>query len=108
VCQLLGISQQEFEAVAQRMKAEQSFHQSGGQGQFEAAGGQGLKQAYGVLGVDPDCDAKSLKTAYRKLMSQHHPDKLVARGLPDEMMQIAKQKTQEIQAAYDAVKKSRK
>lgn len=108
VCQLLGISQQEFEAVAQRMKAEQSFHQSGGQGQFEAAGGQGLKQAYGVLGIDPDCDAKSLKTAYRKLMSQHHPDKLVARGLPDEMMQIAKQKTQEIQAAYDAVKKSRK
>jgi DnaJ like chaperone protein len=41
-------------------------------------------------------------------MSQHHPDKLVARGLPDEMMLIAKQKTQEIQAAYDAIKKSRK
>jgi DnaJ like chaperone protein len=108
VCQLLGISQQEFEAVAQRMKAEQSFHQGGGQGQFESAGGLGLKQAYGVLGVDQACDAKTLKTAYRKLMSQHHPDKLVARGLPDEMMQIAKEKTQEIQAAYDAIKKSRK
>jgi len=108
VCQLLGISQREFEAVAQRMKAEQSFHQSGGQGQFEGAGHAGLKQAYGVLGIDEDCDAKTLKTAYRKLMSQHHPDKLVARGLPDEMMQIAKEKTQEIQAAYDAIKKSRK
>jgi len=108
VCQLLGISQQEFEAVTQRMKAEQSFHQGGGQGQFESNGGLGLKQAYGVLGVDQDCDAKTLKTAYRKLMSQHHPDKLVARGLPDEMMQIAKEKTQEIQAAYDAIKKSRK
>ena len=108
VCQLLGISQKEFEAVAERMKAEQSFHQSGGQGEFESFGNAGLKQAYGVLGVAPECDAKSLKMAYRKLMSQHHPDKLVARGLPDEMMQIAKQKTQEIQAAYDAVKKSRK
>jgi len=58
--------------------------------------------------VDQKCDTKSLKMAYRKLMSQHHPDKLVARGLPDEMMQIAKQKTQEIQAAYDAIKQSRK
>ena len=108
VCQLLGVTQQEFEAVAQRMKAEQSFHQGGGQGQFEGSGNAGLTQAYGVLGVKPDCDAKSLKMAYRKLMSQHHPDKLVARGLPDEMMLIAKQKTQEIQAAYDAIKKSRK
>jgi DnaJ like chaperone protein len=108
VCQLLGITQQQFEAVAERMKAEQSFHQGGGQGQFEGAGNTGLKQAYGVLGVAQDCDAKSLKMAYRKLMSQHHPDKLVARGLPDEMMLIAKQKTQEIQAAYDAIKKSRK
>jgi len=108
VCQLLGITQQDFEAVVARMKSEQSFHQSGSQGQFEGAGQSGLKQAYGVLGVDQNCDAKTLKMAYRKLMSQHHPDKLVARGLPDEMMLIAKQKTQEIQAAYDAVKKSRK
>ena len=108
VCQLLGITQQQFEAMAERMKAEQSFHKSGGQGQFEGSGNAGLKQAYGVLGVDQKCDTKSLKLAYRKLMSQHHPDKLVARGLPDEMMQIAKQKTQEIQAAYDAIKQSRK
>lgn len=114
VCQLLGITQQEFEAVASRMKSEQSFHQSGGQGQgggqgqFEGSGSLGLKQAYGVLGVPQDCDAKSLKMAYRKLMSQHHPDKLVAHGLPDEMMQLAKEKTQEIQAAYDAVRKFRK
>ncbi|MDC9720024.1 MAG: co-chaperone DjlA [Gammaproteobacteria bacterium] len=108
VCQLIGISQREFEAIVERLKAEQSFHQGGGQGEFEASGSHGLKQAYGVLGVPQDCDAKTLKTAYRKLMSQHHPDKLVARGLPDEMMQIAKEKTQEIQAAYDAVKKSRK
>ena len=41
-------------------------------------------------------------------MSEHHPDKLVAQGLPDEMMQLAKEKTQEIQAAYDIVKRARK
>ncbi len=38
--------------------------------------------------------------AYRKLMSEHHPDKLVAKGLPPEMMEMAKQKAQEIQKAY--------
>ena len=36
-------------------------------------------------------------------MSQHHPDKLVAKGLPAEMMELAKQKTQDIQAAYDLI-----
>jgi DnaJ like chaperone protein len=36
-------------------------------------------------------------------MSQHHPDKLIAKGLPEEMMKIATEKTQEIRAAYDLV-----
>jgi DnaJ like chaperone protein len=40
-------------------------------------------------------------------MAQHHPDKLVAKGLPPEMMTIAKQKAQDIQAAYDLIKKQR-
>ena len=38
-------------------------------------------------------------------MSQHHPDKLIAKGLPPEMMEVAKQKTQDIQAAYDLINK---
>jgi DnaJ like chaperone protein len=41
-------------------------------------------------------------------MSQHHPDKLMAKGLPPEMMESAKQKTQEIQAAYDLIEKHNK
>jgi len=40
-------------------------------------------------------------------MSQHHPDKLVAKGLPEEMMQVAKEKSQEIQAAWEVVRKER-
>ena len=39
-------------------------------------------------------------------MSQHHPDKLVAKGLPDEMIQLATEKTQEIRKAYDLIKKN--
>ena len=41
------------------------------------------------------------------MMSRHHPDKLVAKGLPEEMMKIATEKTQEIQSAYELIKKSR-
>ena len=58
-----------------------------------------------MLGVSPSDDPTKIKRAYRKLMSEHHPDKLVAKGLPPEMMEIAKQKAQSIQAAYDLVKK---
>ena len=48
-----------------------------------------------------------MKKAYRKLMSQHHPDKLVSRGLPEEMLKLATEKTQEIKAAYEQIKKER-
>jgi DnaJ like chaperone protein len=40
-------------------------------------------------------------------MSQHHPDKLVAKGLPEEMMQMAKQKTQQIRKAYETIRETR-
>ena len=41
-------------------------------------------------------------------MSQHHPDKLIAKGLPPAMMDAAKEKTQDIQAAYDLISKQNK
>jgi DnaJ like chaperone protein len=41
-------------------------------------------------------------------MNQNHPDKLVAKGLPEEMMTLAKEKTQKISKAYDLIQKSRK
>jgi DnaJ like chaperone protein len=41
-------------------------------------------------------------------MSQHHPDKLVSKGLPEEMMKVAAQKTHEIRQAYESVMESRK
>jgi DnaJ like chaperone protein len=40
-------------------------------------------------------------------MSQHHPDKLVAKGLPEQMIQDATEKTQQIKAAYELIRKSR-
>jgi DnaJ like chaperone protein len=62
-------------------------------------------QAYKILGVSKDSSGAEIKKAYRRLMSQHHPDKLVSKGLPDEMIALATEKTQEIRKAYDLVKK---
>ncbi|MFA0660246.1 DnaJ domain-containing protein, partial [Vibrio splendidus] len=64
-----------------------------------------LADAFKVLGVSESADGKEVKKAYRKLMNEHHPDKLMAKGLPPEMMNVAKEKSQEIQNAYDLIKK---
>lgn len=67
-----------------------------------------LKDAYQLLGVTSDSSDSEIKKSYRRLMSQHHPDKLVAKGLPEEMMKLATEKTQEIKAAYELISESRK
>ncbi len=66
-----------------------------------------IDDAYVILGADKDLTDKELKRVYRRLLAQHHPDKLVAKGLPEEMMTIAKEKTQEIIQAYELIKKQR-
>ncbi|ARC93139.1 co-chaperone DjlA [Vibrio coralliilyticus] len=80
-------------------------HQSGGWQQASTA--DQLSDAYKLLGVDSSADTKTVKRAYRKLMNEHHPDKLMAKGLPPEMMNVAKEKAQEIQNAYDLIKKAK-
>ena len=60
-----------------------------------------------LLGVDASNDKSTVKRAYRKMMSQHHPDKLVAKGLPPEMIKLATEKTQHIKAAYELIKEAR-
>ncbi len=59
--------------------------------------------AYNILGVKIDADRATVKRAYRKLMNQHHPDKLISKGLPEEMLRLATDKTQEIQNAYEQI-----
>ncbi len=50
---------------------------------------------------------KELKQAYRRLMSENHPDKLIAKGVPEAMIKLATTRAQEIQAAYEMIKKTR-
>lgn len=66
-----------------------------------------LQNAYGVLGIIPSATIAEIKKAYRRLMNEHHPDKLAARGLPASMLKFAKEKTQQITAAYDVIREAR-
>ena len=68
---------------------------------------QSLDDAYHILGVAASDDEKTIKRAYRKRMSEHHPDKLVSKGLPEQAMEIAKKKAQDIQSAYELIKQKR-
>ena len=61
-----------------------------------------------MLGISSSADDDEVKRAYRRLMSQYHPDKLVAKGLPEEMMKVATEKTAEIRSAYERIRESRK
>ena len=81
------------------------------QAQWNRTGGSptrlSVEDAYTILDVSPATADAEVKRTYRRLMNQHHPDKLVAKGLPEEMMRAATERTQEIKAAYERVKESR-
>ena len=62
-----------------------------------------VDSAYAILSVDRSTSDSDVKKAYRKLISQNHPDKLMAKGLPPEMLKLATEKTQQIQSAYEQI-----
>ncbi len=58
---------------------------------------------YQVLGVPPTISDDDLKSAYRQLVRDNHPDRLVAQGMPEEFIAVANQKLAAINVAYDKV-----
>ena len=102
IARILGFSVHQLDQLLEMIIAGANFHQQGKNGKRHSSKAQ-LSNAYKLLGVQSTDSEKEIKKAYRKLMSQHHPDKLVAKGLPPEMMEIAKQKAQDIQAAYEMI-----
>ncbi len=103
---MLGVPAQEMERLLNMVRARRQFH--GGGAGSNASPEQSLSAAYTVLGVSKNDSDADIKRAYRKLMSEHHPDKLAAKGLPPELMKVAEERAQEITTAYDAVKSARK
>jgi DnaJ like chaperone protein len=101
ICGHLGIPKFAYEQLKNMMGASQ---RRGSHQQSQST----PEEAYAILGVNKTATDAEVKKAYRRLISQHHPDKLVSKGLPDEMMKIAKEKTQQITEAYDTVRELRK
>ncbi len=66
-----------------------------------------LEDAYQILGVRPDTSTSEIRKAYRRLISQYHPDKLVSKGLPEEMVRLANEKTGEIRKAWETIRHAR-
>ncbi|MFT4993107.1 MAG: DnaJ like chaperone protein [Paraglaciecola sp.] len=115
----MGFKQHDLLYLLSVYEAELRFRQSG-KGYQQHQGGsrqqrgqpayssqQSLDDAYRILGAKKADDDKDIKKAYRKLMSEHHPDKLVSKGLPKQALELAKAKTQDIQGAYELIKEKR-
>lgn len=109
ICQQLGFAAVEFQQLYQRFENMRAYSKRSRSYSYtpRSSSTQSLQAAYQTLGVAASVSDVDLKKAYRRLMSQNHPDKLVAKGLPESMIKIATRKTQEIKGAYDKIKESR-
>ena len=109
VCRHLGIRQAEYRAIVYLVKASGHFagEQRQGRKPSAATSAATIKDAYELLGVDKSASDSDVKKAYRRMLSRHHPDKLVSKGLPEEMMKVAADKTFQIKQAYEMIKKAR-
>ncbi|MFW5694745.1 MAG: TerB family tellurite resistance protein [Alkalispirochaeta sp.] len=88
VAGVLGISNQELQAIRERYVAT-------------------THQAYATLGISPDADDDEVKSAYRKLVQEHHPDRIVSEGMPEEFVKYATTRFQEIQDAWQKIRTER-
>jgi len=105
IAERLGYSQMQFRQLLEMVLNQSHFSQ--GQGQTRQSSASAIEDAYKALGVNKDNSDQEIKRAYRKLMSQYHPDKLIGQGLPEDMIAVATEQAKEIQVAYDLIKKHR-
>jgi DnaJ like chaperone protein len=100
----LGMSGLEFAYMEAALRARHTHRASDAR---PSAGAGSLAQCYAELEVEAGVTDQEVTKAYRRQMSRHHPDKLVANGLPESMAQMAKEKTQRIQEAYEGIRAAR-
>ena len=89
VAEIFGLTEDEF----QRIRASHF--------------GPDREDPYFILGVDRSASDEDLKKAYHHLVRENHPDRLMARGVPEEFVRLANEKLAAINSAYDAIKRQR-
>jgi DnaJ like chaperone protein len=115
VADLLDVSRIELAHMVQVLRFRRDQFKAGGRngnaggsaGQPPPRSGMQLNAAYQILEADPKASDEEVAKAYRRQLSKHHPDKLKANGLPDSMLEHAKQRTQQIIEAYELIKSTR-
>ncbi|MEO8461096.1 MAG: co-chaperone DjlA [Dokdonella sp.] len=102
LCDSIGFSEQDLAALsALKGYAWPGQRSSSGPRRTQSA----TVDAYSVLGLDRSASDSEIKTAWRRLMSQHHPDKLG--NVPDELKRRAEARARDINAAYEQIKSQR-
>lgn len=111
LCAALGVSDADLAALS-ALKGYGHFGDAGGWSQGAGSNRRqpGASHApvddpYAVLGLDRDASSREIKVAWRRLMSQHHPDKLG--NVPDELKRRAETRARDINAAYERIKNER-
>ena len=114
---VVGVSATDFARMENMLRFRMGAGPAGAGSSYGAHSGNGafggiateerLAQAYSVLAVDPSMSDEQITKAYRRQMSRHHPDKLMANGLPESMLERAKERAQQIQAAYEVIRERR-
>ena len=107
VAKYLGISKALFEKIIEMIMARSQFKGAGSSSGNTSSASQ-LEAAYKALGVTAENTDSEIKKVYRKLVSENHPDKLIGQGMPEDMIKLATERTQEIRKAYELIQASRK
>jgi DnaJ like chaperone protein len=105
VCSRLGISMLEMAQIEAVLRIRRGSFKHEAASRTSLA--QQLEQAYSVLETTPQASNDEVVKAYRRQLSRHHPDKLKANGLPESMIEHAKQRTQQIIEAYELIRERR-
>lgn len=100
IARLLGLSEAD---VAQL----EALLRTGARGGPSARTQTNLEDAYAALGLTSSATDAEIKKAYRRLISQNHPDKLAGKGLPESMREMAEERTRELNTAYETIKNAR-
>ncbi len=104
IARRLGLPESQVEQLEAMLRGAHAGQSGGGR----RSSSEQIEDAYKVLGVAPSASDAEIKRAYRKLMSENHPDKLAGKGLPESMREMAEERTAEISHAYDVIREARK